>query len=111
MTHGYFEQFFDTAESQHIYFAFDACKIGDFQGLVETNRVGAFASDNSYSYDGTGDIDNGVFTYYQMLGWDSYTTFEDDANYAVQGMEDWASYYSINVDPFYVDQFTGAMLP
>jgi PKD repeat protein len=111
MTHGYFEQFFDTADSQHIYFAFDACKIGDFQGLVNSNRVGAFASDNSYSYDGTGDMDNGVFTYYQMQGWDSYSTFEEDADYAVQGMENWASYYSINVDPFYVDQFTGAMLP
>jgi PKD repeat protein len=112
MSHGYFESFFDTAESQHIYFAFDACQIGDFQGLADTNRVGAFASNRRYSYDGTDAMHNGVFTYYQMEGWDvqGFDAFEDDAAYAVQKMKEWAPRY-IKVDPFYVDQFAGAMLP
>jgi hypothetical protein len=110
MTHGYFESAFDTAESQHIYFSFDACEIGGFQGLVETNRVGAFASNRRLSYDGDSSMKNGVFTYYQMEGWTMYDNFEDDANYAVQHMKDWAPRF-IKVDPFYVDQFSGPMLP
>jgi hypothetical protein len=110
MTHGYFESFFDTAESQHIYVAFDACEVGGFQGLVETNRVGAFASNRRLSYDGDSSMENGVFTYYQMEGWDIYDNFEEDAAYAVQQMKDWAPRF-IKVDPFYVDQFSGPMLP
>jgi len=34
---------------------------------------------------------NGVFTYYQMLGWSLYNNFEEDAGYAVQYMKAWAS--------------------
>ena len=110
MTHGYFESFFDLADSQHIYVTFDACEIGDFQGIVETNRLGAFASNNRYSYDGDSKMKNGVFTYYQIEGWDFYDNFEEDSAYAVQQMKDWAPRY-IKVDPFYVDQFAGTMTP
>jgi hypothetical protein len=110
MTHGYFESFFDTADSPHIYFAFDACEIGDFQGLVDTNRVGAFASNRRLSYDGDSSMHNGVFTYYQMEGWAIYDNFEEDAAYAVQEFKDWAPRF-IKVDPFYKDQFAGPMLP
>jgi len=130
MTHGWLESKFDSADSSHIYFAFDACKIGgfkgvvtdgrvgafasnkDFKGVVTDGRVGAFASNKDYSYDGTGDMKNGVFTYYQMEGWNYYNNFEDDAAYAVQKMEDWASQYAgVSVDPFYVDKYTGDMTP
>ena len=111
MTHAYFEAYFDTAESQHIYFAFDACEIGGFQGLIETNRVGAFASNTRFSYDGDSSMKNGVFTYYQMIGWSIYDNFEEDAAYAVQYMQTWASTYHVRVDPFYVDQFAGSMTP
>jgi hypothetical protein len=110
MTHGYFEAYFDTAESQHIYFAFDACQIGGFQGLIEAGRVGAFASNARSSSDGDESMENGVFTYYQMEGWGIYNTFEEDAAYAVQEFKAWAPRY-IKVDPFYVDQFSGSMLP
>lgn len=111
MTHGYFESFFDLADSPHIYFAFDACEIGDFQGLVDANRVGAFASNTRYSYDGDSSMQNGVFTYYQMEGWGIYNNFEEDAAYAVQEMKDWPPSPRIKVDPFYVDQFAGPMMP
>lgn len=114
MTHGWLESMFDSADSSHIYFAFDACKIGGFKGVVTDGRVGAFASNKDYSYDGTGNMGNGVFTYYQMDGWDNqhFTNFEDDAAYAVQKMEDWAAGYAgVSVDPFYVDKYTGDMTP
>ncbi len=111
ITHGWVESYFDSAESQHIYFAFDACQIGDMQGLVETGRIGAFASNSKLSYDGDSSMKNGVFTYYQMLGWNSLEYFEEDAAYAVQYMKSWASTYHVRVDPFYADQFAASMAP
>jgi hypothetical protein len=111
ITHGWVESYFDTAESQHIYFAFDACEIGGMQGLIQTGRVGAFASNAKLSYDGDSSMKNGVFTYYQMVGWGSYDNFEEDAAYAVQYMKTWASQYHVRVDPFYKDSFTGPMIP
>lgn len=58
------------------------------------------------------DLQNGAFTYYQTEGWDSYANFEDDATYAIQGMQSWASQYlGITVDLFYVDNFPGDITP
>ena len=112
ITHGWLEQKFDSAESQHIYFTFDACQIGGFKGLIDNNRVGAFASNRRSSYDGDSSMKNGVFTYYQMDGWDyqNFDNFEDDAAYAVQKMKDWAPKF-YRVDPFYTDKYDGPMMP
>jgi PKD repeat protein len=109
--HGYVEYLFDGEDCQHIFFSFDACVIGDFQGLITNNRVGAFASNNRNSYDGDSSMQNGVFTYYQMEGWYSYNFFEDDSAYSVQQMKAWPPSPRIKVDPFYVDQFAGDMEP
>ncbi|MCD6513040.1 MAG: caspase family protein [Thermoplasmata archaeon] len=112
LSNGWLKAKFDAADSQHIFFAFDACKIGDFEKVVTNNRVGAFASDKDYSYDGTSGMNNGVFTYYEMDGWEHYNTFEQDSAYAVQKMEEWAAGYAgVNVDPFYVDNYAGDMTP
>jgi len=113
VTHGLIEQEFDSADSQHIYFAFDACEIGGFSGLVDNNKVGAFASNRRLSYDGDSSMQNGVFTYYQMVGWDNqnFDNFEDDGNYAVQQFKAWAKVRRIKVDPFVSDMFTGPMMP
>ena len=108
--HGYIEYLFSGAESQHIFYSFDACVIGDFQGLITSNCVGAFGSNEQSSYDGDSSMRNGVFTYYQMEGWTIYDNFEQDSNYAIQGMENWASIY-VDVDPFYADQYSGYMYP
>lgn len=113
ITHGYFESAFDNADSQHIYFTFDACEIGGFNGLIDSNRVGAFASNRRYSYDGIGDMNNGVFTYYEIEGWDdkNFDNFEDDGNYAVTEFKAWAKAYRLRVDPFVTDAYTGSMMP
>ncbi|MBC7081272.1 MAG: caspase family protein [Thermoplasmatales archaeon] len=111
MTNSWFVSKFSSADSSHIYFAFDACQIGDFQKAVITNRLGAFASNKQYSYDGDSTMKNGVFTYYQMEGWNFYNNFEQDSAYAVQKMKEWAKKYAIKVDPFYVDNFTDYMYP
>lgn len=113
MTHGWLEGKFDNADSPHVYFAFDACVIGDFRGLVDNNKVGAFASNRKYSYDGDETMQNGVFTYYQMVGWYSqnFDNFEDDGAYAVQQMKNWASSVHVQVDPFIQDGYVGNMMP
>ena len=110
ITHGWLEAKFDNADSPHVYFAFDACQIGDFKGLIDNNKVGAFASNRRSSYDGDDVMKNGVFTYYQMEGWDIYDNFEEDATYAVQQMKNWAPPY-IKVDPFVQDSYSGPMMP
>lgn len=47
-----------------------------------------------------------------MEGWGFSDNFEEDAAYAVQGMQDWALLYpGLSVDPFFVDEFSGPMLP
>ena len=111
MTHGWLEAKFASADSPHIYFAFDACVIGDFRGLISTNRVGAFASNRRYSYDGDESMRNGVYTYFQMIGWNSFDNFEGDGAFAVQQMKNWASSVHIPVDPFIQDRYTGNMMP
>jgi len=109
--HKWFKSKFENADSSHIYFTFDACKIGGFQDSITTNRIGAFGSNNQLSWEDP-DLQNGVFTYYQIEGWNTYDNFEDDSEYAVQGMENWASQYiGLTVDPFYVDNYAGEMNP
>ena len=111
MSHSWLESKFASADSPHIYFAFDACQIGDFRSLIDMNKVGAFASDRRYAYDGDQTMQNGVFTYYQIVGWGSYNNFEDDATYAVQQMINWASQVHVQVDPFLKDNYAGKMTP
>ncbi len=110
--HKWFKSKFENADSPHIYFTLDACQIGGFKDSITTNRLGAFGSNNQYSYEDP-DLENGVFTYYQMEGWNTNNNnFEDDSAYAIQGMQDWASqYFGITVDPFYVDNYAGDMIP
>jgi len=110
ITHSWFETRFSNADSQHIYFTLDACEIGDFAGLITSNRVGAFASNNLYSWE-TSDLENGVFTYYQIEGWGTYDNFEQDGDYAVDKMEDWAQDNGKTVDPFVDDNYYESMYP
>jgi hypothetical protein len=113
MTHGWLEQKFDNSESPHIYFTFDACEIGDFDGLIDNNKVGVFASNRRLSYDGDATMKNGVFTYYQMDGWDNqgFDNFEEDGSYAVQKFKSWARAHGVRVDPFVKDMYSGSMMP
>lgn len=111
ITHKWLKSKFRNADSPHIYFTFDACEIGGFRDSITTDREGAFASNNKLSYEDP-NLGNGVFTYYQLEGWNTYNNFEDDTTYAIQNMQNWASQYPlITVDPFFVDNYAGDMLP
>jgi hypothetical protein len=74
----------DTFESQHVFMFLDCCNAGTFSNIVNTGWVAGIGSTKtSYTYDGTADMKNGIYTYYAMeatsLG---YTTAEDICAYA-----------------------------
>jgi hypothetical protein len=74
----------DTFESQHVFMFLDCCNAGTFSNIVNAGWVAGIGSTKtSYTYDGTADMKNGIYTYYAMeataLG---YTTAEDICAYA-----------------------------
>ena len=107
----WFKTKFSTAKSTKMMFSFDACQIGAMAtSLNATGRVIAVASNKTvYSYDGDATMKNGVFTYYQMKGFDTqgYIYFEPDANYAITQMKAWATANKVRVAPSLTDSYTG----
>ncbi len=97
--------------STKMMFCFDACQIGAMKtALNKTGRVVAVASNTTvYSYDGDATMRNGVFTYYQMRGFDymGYTYLEPDCSYACTQMQSWASARGLTVAPSYADSYSG----
>lgn len=108
----YFKTTFSAAASTKMFFSFDACQIGAMAtSLTKTGRIIAVASNTTiYSYDGDATMKNGVFTYYQMKGFDSmgYTYVENDCSYACTQMKSWASSNGVSVAPSYKDSYTGS---
>lgn len=107
----WFKTKFAAATSVKMMFSFDACQIGAMSTDLNSNgRVIAVASNKtSYSYDGDATMKNGVFTYYQMQGFDllGYIYLEPDCKYACDEMIKWAKARKLRVVPSYVDSFTG----
>ncbi|MHA1617781.1 MAG: caspase family protein [Promethearchaeota archaeon] len=74
----------DTFQSEHVFFFTDACLQGPMVELLNAGWVGAIGSTTrTYTYDGTAEMENGIFTYYAMeaiaMGYD---TAEAIGNYA-----------------------------
>jgi len=113
VSNAWFGGMFDGVGSQKMAFNFDACQIGAFgTALNAPGRVIALASDTKrYSYDGTAAMANGVFTYFQMLGFDQqgYVYAEDDDAYACAEMLAWARSVHVKVAPSYVDTYAGSL--
>ncbi|MGE0077523.1 MAG: caspase family protein [Bacteroidales bacterium] len=108
----YFKTTFSSCTSTKMFFTFDACQIGAMKtALNKTGRIIAVASNTTlYSYDGNSTMQNGVFTYYQMRGFDymGYTYVENDCSYACTQMQSWASSNGVSVAPSYVDSYSGS---
>lgn len=113
LSSAWFGGMFASVGSTKMSLNFDACQIGAFgTALTKAGRVIALASDTrKYSYDGTAAMANGVFTYYQMLGFDQqgYVYAEDDDAYAVAQMKLWAATARVKVAPSYIDNYTGSL--
>jgi len=111
INYSWFKTKFSTAKSTKMMFSFDACQIGAMAtALNATGRVIAVASNKTiYSYDGDASMKNGVFTYYQMIGFDNlgYIYLEPDFSYACTQMKAWATANKVKVAPSYVDSYTG----
>jgi hypothetical protein len=107
----WFKTKFANSTSTKMMFCYDACQIGAMAtNLNAAGRIIAVASNKtSYSYDGDASMKNGVFTYYQMEGFDSmnYIYLEPDFKYACDQMIIWAKSNRIRVVPSYLDSFTG----
>jgi hypothetical protein len=107
----WFKTKFVNSESSKMMFCFDACQIGAMAtDLNSTGRVTSVASNKtSYSYDGDNTMKNGVFTFYQMKGFDTegYKFVEPDSQYACDQMIRWAKSYRIRVAPSYLDSYNG----
>jgi hypothetical protein len=108
----WFKTKFANATSTKMMFTFDACQIGAMAtDLNAAGRVIAVASNKTiYSYDGDATMKNGVFTYYQMKGFDSmgYVYVESDCSYACTQMKSWASSNGVTVAPSYQDSYSGS---
>jgi hypothetical protein len=108
-----FKTIFANATSTKMFFCFDACQIGAMgTDLNATGRVIALASNKtSLSYDGDASMKNGVYTYYQMIGFDKPLLYSDylekDCKYACDQMLIWAKTNKVRVVPSYVDTFNG----
>lgn len=110
ISYTWFKTKFSASKSTKMMFCFDACQIGYMTNLNATGRVIAVASSKTtYSYDGNSTMKNGVFTYYQMLGFtqNSYIYLEPDCQYACTQMKTWASANRVKVAPSYVDSYSG----
>ncbi|MDI3525860.1 MAG: hypothetical protein PWR03_43 [Tenuifilum sp.] len=107
----WFRTKFYNSTSNKMMFCFDACQIGAMKSaLAKSGRVIAVASSsNTYSYDGDPYMNNGVFTYYMMYGFDNigYNYLEPDCQYAVNQMYNWAYNKGLTVAPSYADYYSG----
>jgi hypothetical protein len=96
----------DTFESQHVFMFLDCCNAGTFSNIVNAGWVAGIGSTkSSYTYDGTADMKNGIYTYYAMEAVAAgYTTAEDICAYAEAYFEA-ATPGSAST----IDNFVGAM--
>lgn len=106
---GQLRQKFSTFESQKISFTFDTCFSGGMDDLQGNGRViVAACSETQYSYDGTSDQQNGVFTYYYMDGLNASNTVEGAFAYAAPLAHNFVEQnYNAQMDPQMYDQYTG----
>jgi hypothetical protein len=109
LTNGWVSQYLEAANCTKKMIVVDACFAGDFQNVAGPNSLRVTASDNTYSYDGLGGMENGVWTYYFMEAVNTLGMVygEDAADYANAEMKKWGRTYRARVSPGYVDMYTG----
>lgn len=80
------ESITDTFESTAVFWFNDCCNIGTYANLANAGWVmGVGSAKNTYTYDGTAEMQNGIYTYYAMeaIGM-GYNTAEGICDYAAQ---------------------------
>lgn len=89
--------------------AIDACYAGDFVNVGGANSLCSTASTTTYSYDGTAQMANGVWTYYFMYAVNNLGKIygEEASSYAETQMKAWGSANRARVSPSHKDNYTG----
>jgi hypothetical protein len=110
---GQLRQKFSALSSTKIAFIFDSCFSGGMDDLSGSGRVVVAAcGETEYSYDGTPDQANGVFTYYYVgtsdSGLQTYGTVEGAFSYAAPLAHDFvAAQYGGQMNPVMYDAYSG----
>ena len=78
------ESITDTFDSTAVFWFNDCCNIGTYADLANVGWVvGMGSNTRTYTYDGTSEMQNGIYTYFAMEAIElGYTTAEDICNYA-----------------------------
>lgn len=104
---------FSTFESQKIAFIFDTCFSGGMDDLAGSGRVVVTAcGETQLSYDGTSEMQNGVFTYHYVghteSGLPTFNTIEGAFDYAEPlAQADAWNLYGATMNPQMYDQYSG----
>jgi len=106
---GQLRQMFSDFDSSKISLTFDSCFSGGMDDLEASGRVVVAAcGEEQYSYDGTSDQQNGVFTYYYVKGLNEHNTVEGAFSYASPLARKFvAVQYGEDMDPLMYDQYPG----
>jgi hypothetical protein len=106
---GQLRSMFAGFDSQKIAFIFDSCFSGGMDDLAGDGRVVVTAcAEGEYSWDGTSEMENGVFTYHYMAGLYSLDTIECAFTYAAPlATADVLTLYGATMDPQIFDHYTG----
>lgn len=100
---------FSSYASQKLTFIFDSCYSGGMDDLAGPGRVVVAASaEEQLSWDGSAQMENGVFSYYFLEGLANFNTVEGAFAYAVTPAHDFVlNAYNEIMDPVMTDQFDG----
>ena len=100
---------FSSFSSQKLTFIFDSCFSGGMDDLAGPGRVVVAAcAEEQLSWDGSAQMENGVFSYYFLAGLDSFNTIEGAFNHAAALARDFIlNFYNEVMDPVMTDQFGG----
>ena len=88
---------------------FDSCFSGGMDDLAGSGRVVATAcGEREYSYDGTSDMENGVWTWFFMQGLSQHDSIEGAFDYSDTLAHDFIyDNYGARMNPQLYDRFTG----
>ena len=108
-TNGWMASFFDSYDSQEMFFFFDSCESGTFAtALAGQGRVIVVGSGfaGSYTYDDKA-TRHGIFSYFGLVATNQFNYAEGIANYAMDNFADWCSVRGVTANSQYTDNFNG----
>jgi hypothetical protein len=104
--------YFDSFDSQNMFFFFDSCESGYFaNALAKQGRVICVGSgfEGYYTYDDRF-TRHGIFSYYALEATGLYNDAESICNYAMNNFMDWCAARGAPCDPQFSDSYSGNLI-